>query len=139
MPALSSQFKFALGTGTSTATSVAVPSTSVSRDGNLYFKSEKEKGNGYFGSDGVHTVSYTITPNFIGTLTTEATLAVDPIEADWFIVDDSKVTYEYLVNPVQTTTTAYVNFQGNFVWVRATVERSNDLLNGSVQFINYNH
>jgi hypothetical protein len=140
MPALSSQFKFALGTGTMTATSVAIPSTSVSSQGTLIFKSEKEKGDGYFGnSDGFHTVSYTITPNFVGTLTTQATLATDPVEADWFDVADSTVTYSNLVDPVLTTTTQYVNFTGNFVWVRALVRRSLDLPNGSVQWINFNH
>jgi hypothetical protein len=139
MPALSLQFKFALGTGNSTATSVSIPSTSVFRDGGRIFKSEKEKGNGYFGIDGVHTVTYTVTPNFVGTLTTEATLATEPVEADWFTVDNSAVSYANLIDPALTTTTTYVNFSGNFVWVRASVVRSSDLLNGSVQFINYNH
>jgi hypothetical protein len=140
MPALSSQFKFALGTGTMTATSVAIPSTSVSNEGTLIFKSQKEKGDGYFGnSDGFHTVSYTITPNFLGTLTTQATLATDPVEADWFDVVGSSATYSNLINPVLTTTTQYINFTGNFVWVRALVRRSLDIPNGSVQWINFNH
>jgi hypothetical protein len=140
MPALSSQFKFALGTGTMTATSVAIPSTSVSSQGSLIFKSEKEKGDGYFGSsDGFHTVSYTITPNFTGTLTTQATLATNPIEADWFDVSGSAVTHTNLVDPVLTTTTQYINFTGNFVWVRALVRRGLDSPNGSVQWINFNH
>jgi len=140
MPALSSQFKFALGTGTMTATSVAIPSTSVSSQGTPIFKSQKEKGDGYFGSsDGFHTVSYTITPNFTGTLTTQATLATDPVEADWFDVVGSTVTHTNLVDPVLTTTTQYINFTGNFVWVRALVRRSLDIPNGSVQWINFNH
>jgi hypothetical protein len=140
MPALSSQFKFALGTGTMTATSVAIPSTSVSTEGSIIFKSQREKGDGYFGSsDGFHTVSYTITPNFLGTLTTQATLATDPVEADWFDVVGSSATYSNLINPVLTTTTQYINFTGNFVWVRALVRRSLDIPNGSVQWINFNH
>jgi hypothetical protein len=139
MPAQSLQFKFALGTGTSTATSVAIPSTSVSSDGNRTFKSSKEKGDGYFSnSGGFHTVTYTVTPNFAGTLTVQATLATDPVEADWFNVTGSAVTYTSPIVPA-TTTTNYVNFTGNFVWVRAFVQRSPDDPNGSVQWINYNH
>jgi hypothetical protein len=139
MPALSLQFKFALGTGTYTATSIAIPSTSISPNNDRTFKSEKEKGDGYFGgSDGVHTVTYTVTPNFIGTLTTQATLATNPAENDWFTVSNSTVTYTSFPL-IATTTTSYLNFTGNFVWVRAVVQRSSDQPNGSVQVINYNH
>jgi hypothetical protein len=141
MPNLSQQFLFALGTGTTTATSVAIPTTAVSSNGNYTFISRPEKGDGYFGSgDGLHTVTFTVTPQFAGTLTMQATLAVDPIEIDWFNVDNSSVTYgSTLTNTVLTTTTNYVNFTGNFVWVRAKVERAAGIPTGSVQFINYNH
>jgi hypothetical protein len=139
MPAQSLQFKFALGTGTTTATSVQIPSTAFSSDGTSIFRSQREKGDGYYGSsDGFHTVTYTVTPNFSGTLTTQATLSTDPIEADWFDVANSTVIYSYPIVPA-TTTTNYVNFTGNFVWVRAVVQRSIDLPNGSVQWINFNH
>jgi hypothetical protein len=139
MPAQSLQFKFALGTGTTTATSVQIPSTSVSSDGTSIFRSQREKGDGYYGSsDGFHTVTYTVTPNFSGTLTTQATLATDPIEADWFDVVNSTVIYSYPIVPA-TTTTNYVNFTGNFVWVRTVVQRSIDEPNGSVKWINFNH
>lgn len=139
MPALSSQFKFAIGTGTYTATSVAIPSAAVAPNSSTLFKSAPEKGDGYFGSaDGLHTVTFTVTPNFVGTLTMEATLATNPVEADWFYVKDSKFEYKYPIIPA-TTTTNYVNFTGNFVWVRASVFRSTDQPNGSVLFINYNH
>jgi len=139
MPAQSLQFKFALGTGTTTATSVQIPSTSVSSDGTSIFRSQREKGDGYYGSsDGFHTITYTVTPNFSGTLTTQATLATDPIEADWFDVTNSTVKYVYPIVPA-TTTTNYVNFTGNFVWIRAVVQRGIDLPNGSVKWINFNH
>lgn len=139
MPAQSLQFHFALGTGTSTATSVAIPSTSVSSNGDRIFKSQREKGDGYFsGSGGFHTISYTVTPNFAGTLTTQATLATDPVESDWFEVDNSRITFVTPIVPA-TTTTNFINFTGNFVWVRAVVYRSVDDPNGSVQWINYNH
>lgn len=139
MPALSQQFRFALGTGTTTATSVAIPSTAVASNGGKIFKSDKEKGDGYYsGSDGFHTVSYTVTPNFSGTLTTQATLATDPIESDWFNVTGSTVTYTYPVVPTSTTTN-YINFTGNFVWVRAYVHYDPNSLESGVTWINYNH
>lgn len=139
MSALSSQFKFIINTGTFTATSVAIPSAAIAPDGTTLFKSNPEKGDGYFGSaDGLHTVTYTITPNFLGTLTMQASLATAPIEADWFNVNNTSVEYNSITIPA-TTTTNYVNFTGNFVWVRAVVQRSSDQPNGSVTWINYNH
>ena len=130
MPALSSQFNFNIkqSTGTNTSTvHVDIPSAYVSVNNNTLFNSNPEKGDGYFGAaDGLHTVTYTVTPNFTGTLTMQATLAVNPVE------------YAYPIVPA-TTTTNYFNFTGNFVWVRAQVHRSIDQPNGTVQFINYNH
>ena len=139
MPAFSQQLKFIINTGTFTATSVAIPSASVAPDGSTLFKSIPEKGDGYFGSsDGLHTVTYTVTPNFEGTLTVQASLITDPIESDWFGVKDTDIEYSTPIVPA-TTTTNYVNFTGNFVWIRAIVHRSSNLTNGSVMFINYNH
>ena len=139
MSAMSSQFKFIINTGTFTATSVAIPSAAVAPDGSNLFKSTPEKGDGYFGSaDGLHTVTYTITPNFAGTLTMQASLASAPVEADWFNVNNTTVEYNTITIPA-TTTTNYVNFTGNFVWVRAVVQRSSDQPNCSVTWINYNH
>ena len=139
MSALSSQFKFVINTGTSTATSVAIPSTTLAPDGGTYFKSIQEKGDGYFGAaDGLHTVTFTVTPNFVGTLTMQASLATEPSEADWFDVNDTTIEYKTTTIPA-TTTTNYFNFTGNFVWVRAVVQRSSDQPNGSVNWVNYNH
>jgi hypothetical protein len=151
MPGLSLQFKFAVGTGTTFSPySTQIPSTTVAPDGSNNFYSYKEKGNGYFGNNGgLHTVSYTITPNFVGTLSTQATLATMPCESDWFTVDGSSYTFNNIINPTLTTTTNYVNFSGNFVWVRAVVQRSigptgtyNDQgppPSGSVEWVNYNY
>lgn len=139
MPAFSQQFRFVINTGTFTATSVAIPSAAVAPDGSNFFKSIPEKGDGYFGSpDGLHTVTYTVTPNFEGTLTVQATLITDPLESDWFEVKDVAVEYATPIVPA-TTTTNYVNFTGNFVWVRGVVHRSDNQPNGSVLFLNYNH
>jgi hypothetical protein len=79
---------------------------------------EKEKGDGFYGrSDGIHTVQYSVT-EFEGTVIIEATLATEPVEADWFPVyqqshptdDDDLITI-----------TKITNFTGNYVWVRAKV------------------
>ena len=142
MPALSKSFEFVVKQSTSSNTTtsmVEIPSAYISPDYSTLFNSNPEKGDGYFGAaDGLHTVTYTVTPNFAGTLTMQATLATNPIEADWFDVVNTKVEYDQPIVPASTTTN-YVNFTGNFVWVRARVFRSIDQPNGSVLFINYNH
>ena len=139
MPALSSPFTFIINSGTFTATSVAIPSAAYAPDGSTLFNSIPEKGDGYFGAaDGLHTVTYTVTPNFAGTLTMQATLAVTPVESDWFNVANTSVEYVWPIVPA-TTTTNYCNFTGNFVWVRAQVFRTVDQPNGTLEFINYNH
>jgi hypothetical protein len=139
MSALSKQFVFVINTGTSTATSVAIPSASIAPDGSEIFKSIPEKANGYYGvSDGIHTVTYTVTPNFVGNIGIQATLSTDPTESDWFTVNNTTVSYSEIVNPITTTTTNYTNFIGNFVWCRALVNRTPLPVNGSVMFINYN-
>lgn len=140
MPALSSQFRFVINTGTFTATSISIPSAAVSVNGDTLFKSNPEKGDGYYGAaDGMHTVTYTVTNNYIGTATMQATLATVPVETDWFnVVDTTKV---YNVNTTSTVArTDFVNFTGNFVWVRAVMQGIDPMqTNGSVLFVNYNH
>lgn len=139
MPALSQQFNFVINTGTFTATSVAIPSQAVAPNGSTLFLSESLKGDGYWGSpDGLHTVSYTVTPNFVGTITMQASLATAPVDTDWFTVSGTRHEYDTVINPVVTTSSYYANFTGNFVWVRARVHRSSDQPNGSLEFINYN-
>jgi hypothetical protein len=144
MPALSSQFQFILNSGTFTATSVQIPSAAVAPDGSSNFYSLPEKGDGYYGSaDGLHTVTFTITPNFTGDLGVQATLSTAPQSGDWFAVNfanlnTSTISYNNLVTPAATTTN-YVNFTGNFVWVRAVVKRSTTQPNGTVLSVNYNH
>ena len=139
MPAFSSQFNFIINSGTFTATTVAIPSAAYAVDGSTLFNSIPQKGDGYFGTaDGLHTITYTVSNNFAGSLAMQAPLATAPAETDWFTVTNSTVTYTFPIVPA-TTTTNYVNFTGNFVWVRARVNRTTDQPNGSVLFINYNH
>jgi hypothetical protein len=139
MGAFSKSFEFIINTGSFTATSVSIPSAAVAPDGSRVFKSLPEKGDGYYSaSDGLHTVTYTVTSNFVGNLSMQATLSIDPTDLDWFTVTNTTVTYDYSIEPA-TTSTNYANFIGNFVWVRSRVERSDDEPNGSVMFVNYNH
>ena len=94
---------------------------------------EKYKGDGYYGrSDGFHTVQYTIN-GFIGVLNIQATLAIDPEEADWFTI----YTQAYPTSNDEGTTGTFVtNFTGNYVWVRATVT---DWTDGTVTSVKLNH
>lgn len=100
----------------------------------LTFPTNKEKGCGYYGiSSGLHTVTYKTTQDYVGTVTMQATLASNPVEADWFTLTDTARTYRYNLN-TQTTATVALTFVGNFTWVRANVNISQ----GALLAINYN-
>ena len=134
MPALSQNFIFTIPNGTSSYQSVQVnyPNTGTST---LVYESDKLKGDGYFGgSDGIHTVMYTATPSFVGTITMQATLAVEPNNTDWFNVAGTTSTYT-LLNSRSTSTVDLYNFTGNFVWVRGYIA----IEQGAVSSIQYNH
>ena len=133
MPNLSKQFVFTVADQPSTT----IPGDALSPDGDRTFYSIKEQGDGYYNQgDGIHTVSYTVAPGYAGILNIQATLALDPANNDWF--DIPETTRQYSENSI-TTTTNYVNFTGNFVWVRAKVTRTNDDLGTFLQVINFNH
>ena len=88
---------------------------------------EKFKGDGYYGrSDGFHSVQYTYT-NLTGTISIQGTLAVDPVDSDWFDVHVYTATTE--------TSSKIANFTGNYVWIRANL----DYTNGDVNSITLNH
>jgi hypothetical protein len=93
---------------------------------------EKFRGDGYYGrSDGFHTVQYDI-EDFIGTVAIQATLAVDPVNTDWFTV----YTQAYpVVNDEGTSTSIIANFTGNYVWIRSVVTYTD----GTVNSIRLNH
>jgi hypothetical protein len=101
----------------------------------MVYISDMVKGDGYYGaSDGLHTVMYTATPNFVGTVTMQASLAKNPIETDWFNVNDVATSYS-VMDIRNTSTVDCYNFTGNFVWIRGYVSFSA----GTVQSILYNH
>ena len=78
------------------------------------FVSDKAQGDGYYSqTDGVHTVSYTVTTTMTGSIKMQGTLASSPTEDDWFDIADTTLTTDL------STTIASYNFTGNFVYVRA--------------------
>jgi hypothetical protein len=130
MPAFSQNLTFTIGT--STTVLVDYPNTATTT---LNYISDKVKGDGYFGNgDGLHTVAYTASRYFHGTVTMQATLASQPIESDWFNVQATSSTYTSL-NVRNTNTVDIYNFNGNFVWVRGVVA----IDEGAVLAIQYNH
>lgn len=134
MPALSQSLKFAQIHTASTSTTVNInyPNTGT---GTIVYISEKVKGDGYFGnSDGFHTVAYSATQSFVGTITMQATLASEPTETDWFNIQNTTSTYTEL-NVRSTSTVDIYNFYGNFVWVRGQVS----IDDGGVLSVQYNH
>jgi hypothetical protein len=97
---------------------------------NPNFHSDKLKGNGYYGyTDGLHTVQYQ-TIGFVGTIITQASLATDPTDADWFDITETQL----LASTANTSTIAY-SFTGNFVWCRISVRNFSA---GSIQKVLYN-
>lgn len=97
--------------------------------------SDKFKGDGYYGrSDGFHTVQYNV-DGFIGSIRTEATLAIEPIATDWFSVVGT--THNSTSDTDTNNTGGFVyNFTGNYVWVRVVVENWTD---GSIKTVLLNH
>jgi hypothetical protein len=138
MPNLSQQFLFVINTGT-VSTSVSIPSTATANTGPIpsgVFLSLPQKGDGYFGSgDGIHTVTYSVDQNFSGSIYMQGSLATTPTSEDWFNIVNTTATYSQLLS---TPINSYANFTGNFVWVRAVVERPTIGQNGVVLVINYN-
>ena len=130
MPALSQSLEFVVDT-TSTVSIMYPNSTSTV----MIYVSDKVKGDGYYGgSDGLHTVTYTCAPTFVGTVTMQASLAAAPTDADWFTVPNTDVRYTTF-NDRSTSTVDYYNFQGNYVWLRSRIA----IADGAVEVIHYNH
>ena len=131
MPALSQTFLFT-NTNGNPSVQVVYPNTATTT---LVYVSDNVKGDGYFSSgDGMHTVMYTATPTFVGTMTTQATLASEPVATDWFDIIDTRVSYR-LIDNRSTSTVNCFNFTGNFVWVRGKVQ----INAGTVQSVLVNH
>lgn len=85
-----------------------------------------KKADGFFGfTDGKATIGWYLN-NFIGKIILEATLATEPTDIDWFPVafdGEANTFVEYLSTAPGIGLTVF-NVTGNFVWVRAKVDRS---------------
>jgi hypothetical protein len=102
------------------------------------FVTDKAKGDGYYSQpDGVHTVSYhvsaTLNDDADISLKMQGTLATTPTEDDWADISGTTIDQTKIDG---STLAFYVNFTGNFVWVRAKVS---GMSAGSVSKILYNH
>ena len=87
----------------------------------LTYTSNAVKGDGYYGfADGLQTMSFHLS-NFTGRIHLEATLILEPSETDWFEIELDQE-HPYLEFTASSTTVG-TTFQGNFVWIRAKVDR----------------
>ena len=93
----------------------------------------KQKGAGYSNFSGnSHTVTISCT-NFVGRVYFEASLETDPQDHDWFpiVIKDNLIYVQFPLNPAHPTgliqgdtgTVGY-EFSGNYVWVRAKLDRT---------------
>ena len=137
MPALSQTLKFTTGNPPGKSASVIYPQATR---GLQTFLSDPVKSDGYYGGDGLHTVTYIpwteqpantfIYNNFGGSIVMQATLELSPTELDWFDIDG---TYTEFTRTHHANT--FHNFRGIYVWIRAKVEISEGVLSQ----ILYNH
>jgi len=99
------------------STSIIVQSQIAAADSTAATVSEAVKADGYYGNaDGLHTVAYICSSDFVGTIKMQGSLATDPDNAtDWFDIDGTSVG-----DSSSVVATQYINFTGNFVWVRAS-------------------
>jgi hypothetical protein len=139
MGALSQSFTFvpSLSVGNTATTAVVYPNNTNTTQ--IYI-SNTLQGDGYYSSaDGLHTVQYVMSNDFIGTVTMQATLATTPNNTDWFNVNDTTSQYSALTNNnasnITTNMVDTYNFVGNFVWVRSVVA----IDQGAVFLVQYNH
>lgn len=80
------------------------------------------KGDGYYGfADGLHTASFHVN-NFTGRIWLQATLVEEPTEDDWFEIQLTVATPYFQYDGESDCRGA--TFTGNFVYVRAVVDRS---------------
>ena len=128
MPALSETLLFTSGTdsnGNPNKTSSITYPAGVS--GAQTYYSDKIKGEGYYGGNGLHTGGYIPWPetalvnpgennNFRGTIQLQASLVTNPAESDWFIISGTDATFDGT-----DQSNRFLNFVGNFVWIRAKV------------------
>lgn len=81
------------------------------------------RADGYYGfADGLHTIAFYL-KNFRGRLFLEGSLSDDPQESDWFPIGLGSDTAYVNVTTAATEIKSF-NVIGNFVYMRARVQRS---------------
>jgi hypothetical protein len=91
-----------------------VPSGNYDGSSLEFFGDPQKAANYYRGRGGLQTVVFKII-DFIGSVTVQATLDADPVNAVWFDVFD-------FADDGSTTDIFSTNIIGNFTWLRAHVE-----------------
>ena len=96
------------------STSIIVQSQIAAADSTAATVSEAVKADGYYGNaDGLHTVAYICSSDFVGTIKMQGSLATTPTEDDYFDITGTTFTAD------QSTLISTANFTANFVWIRA--------------------
>lgn len=88
----------------------------------------------YLGNRDLQTVNFRLT-NCTANIVIEATLASQPIDADWFKVYELEANANAVTNSepqLASNASMYTNIEGNFVYMRAKVE---DFQGGGVNYI----
>ena len=81
------------------------------------------RADGYYGyAGGMHTVGFSL-KNFIGRVFVDATLSDNPQETDWFPISLDGAS-DFMEFDLPTTRVETFNVIGNFVYLRARIERS---------------
>jgi len=88
----------------------------------MTYTGAKARGDGFYGfADGLHTISFHVN-NFTGRIHLDATLVENPTESDWFPIS-LEINTPYIQFDASSVTKG-VSFVGNFVYVRARVDRA---------------
>jgi hypothetical protein len=114
---------------------ISYPTDVLGFDEILTAKSDPLRGDGWFGrADGLHTVQYNLA-GLNATIKIQATLAIEPENEDWFTVYESAYELESTPGVVEKAN-EFVNFIGNYVFVRIVVENWSG---GTINSIFFNH
>ena len=120
----------------STKSTLLISNYSNSNSPASWYFTEKKQGSGYHNkSNCLHTAVF-VFDNFKGSVKLQATLELQPGDADWFdVVYDNSAVQLTSLDSTPIVDAATRNFTGNFLWVRAGVM----LEEGTISEIRYNY
>ena len=113
-------------------------STVGSEDPTIFTYGNKTTGAGYNkNSDGLHTITFDLSEDWVGIIKIQATLELYPGDKDWF---DTDINSDELYQWGDFTSTDWaglnsVNISGKFVWLRAAFNNQA----GQINEIRYNY